>query len=557
MGKYLTSRWLLQTSALLLLGVTTFRCKAGVAQAMHPLPIPSAPNVNRDQASDQTQQQKSSVILRVFSENVLLDISVNDKKGRPVRGLTRDDFTILEDGVPQRIVSFESTTSEPRTAGSAIPIHSTAELDRLEPDAPVSIVVLDELTTNFEDEYFARYALKKYLGKQGEMLNQPMMLLARTIHRTMVLCDYTTSKKDIWNALSRHLVGNDWRAQNPAWKSDQFAAAFASLIAIAKATQGHPGHKNIIWIGRGFPAIPWVDLTQDQADALRSAIAYCSELLRDARVTLYVLDPSGVSSPSGTVDSNGVETIADPFADQVDLESMARATGGQALHGRNDVNNLIGQAVSNGNNFYTIAYRPASPETSDPMKFRTIKVLLRNKSLVATTREGYYPVQPGRFALNDKPGDKAQQAAFDLTSAITGLLPFDGIPLTITRDASGSDKFVVAFPAEAIGLKEEDGKLTGDVTLIVLSYDRSGKMLKSSGKVISLHLAPLRLGEIENRTIQIATSLDTQPPAARIRFVLRSGSTGKIGAENFFLVDRSILKDPETGIKADRLRRSQ
>ncbi len=48
-----------------------------------------------------------------------------------------------------------------------IPIHSTAELDRLEPNAPVTLIVLDEINTPFGDEAFARYSLKKFLDQQG------------------------------------------------------------------------------------------------------------------------------------------------------------------------------------------------------------------------------------------------------------------------------------------------------------------------------------------------------------------------------------------------------
>src|SRR6476660_6044911 len=45
--------------------------------------------------------------LRVESELVLVNVVVRDKQGKPVTGLTRDDFTLLEDGKPQRVSSFD------------------------------------------------------------------------------------------------------------------------------------------------------------------------------------------------------------------------------------------------------------------------------------------------------------------------------------------------------------------------------------------------------------------------------------------------------------------
>lgn len=57
--------------------------------------------------------------LSVKSQLVTLDVVVNDKNGEPVRGLTRDDFTIYEDKVAQPIVSFEAT--EPRPVSNRPP----------------------------------------------------------------------------------------------------------------------------------------------------------------------------------------------------------------------------------------------------------------------------------------------------------------------------------------------------------------------------------------------------------------------------------------------------
>ncbi len=420
----------------------------------------------------------------------------------------------------------------------------------MEPDAPVSIVVLDELTTKFEDQYFARYSLEKYLGKQGETLDQPLMLMARNLDHTQVLHDYTTSKREILDTLNRHFVGNDWRATDPNWTNEHILAAFASLIEIAKATQGHPGHKNLIWIGRGFPTIQPSDVTPENEDPLETAIAQCINLLRDARVTLYTIDPAGVTAAPATLDANGVLTNDDPFGGAVSFDKMATATGGQALHGRNDVDRMIGLTVSDGQIFYSLAYRPASSITADkPKEFRRIRVALKDRTLVAITREGYYLAKPDVPALKDESGKLSQQSRFNLSAASQGLMVFDGIPLTVTRDEATSDRFRLAFPAASLGLKDDGSRLIGEVSLIVLSFDETGKLLNRTGKVISLHLARLQPGETEARKVQIATSLDTNTPAARVRFIVLGNTNGRIGADNFFLVDRNTLKDPATGLK--------
>ena len=53
---------------------------------------------------------------RITSNLVFLDVTVLDKKGRPVvTGLTKDDFAIIENGKPQRIFSFDAPAEGAKT----------------------------------------------------------------------------------------------------------------------------------------------------------------------------------------------------------------------------------------------------------------------------------------------------------------------------------------------------------------------------------------------------------------------------------------------------------
>ena len=511
---------------------------AGKAQQTSPAPEPPA-------------DAHPGYTLKTTSQIVQLDVVVRDQKGALVRGLHAGDFTVTEDGAPQRIVSFDETAPPPPVKRAEQQIDSTAELDRREPDAPVTIIVLDELTAKFEDQYFARYSLDRYLKTRGDTLDQPTTLIARSVDRTMVLSDYTTSKKKIMDALNRHFAANDWRAANPNFNDEQVGAAFASLLQIAQATEGHPGHKNLIWIGRGLPTLQWGDMASEQMEQLRRAVTDCVELLRRARITLYAIDPAGVQAPLESTDVNGSTFLEDPFNQSVSFDTLARATGGASLHGRNDVDHLIRDAVDNGESFYTLAYHPSTPTSVDPTKFRTIKITLRDNRLTATNREGYYPgaEQPARAPFADAKGKLTQQTMFDLASASSGLMVFDGIALTLERDPHTPGEVRISFPASALGLRSADGKLKADVTLIALGFDKSGKLLAKDGRVVSLHLAELPDGQSESRTVHLTTPLNPALPIARLRVVVRSNANGRIGADNLFLVDRASLKDRSTGVK--------
>ena len=54
-----------------------------------------------------SSQQTSDYTLRVESELVLVNVSVKDKRGNIIANLKPEDFTILEDGKAQKVISFD------------------------------------------------------------------------------------------------------------------------------------------------------------------------------------------------------------------------------------------------------------------------------------------------------------------------------------------------------------------------------------------------------------------------------------------------------------------
>src|SRR5688500_2399593 len=63
------------------------------------------------QSNQPGQRGQQAPVFRSLVEVVQLDVSVLDRSRLPVRGLTQDDFTIIADGEPQKIVSFTDRKS--------------------------------------------------------------------------------------------------------------------------------------------------------------------------------------------------------------------------------------------------------------------------------------------------------------------------------------------------------------------------------------------------------------------------------------------------------------
>jgi hypothetical protein len=87
------------------------------------------------------QTAPATPTIKVTSAPVFLDVTVVDKKGRPVvSGLTIDDFTITEDKIPQTIFSFEAPEVHVMGAG--------AEDENPNGKAPQTILVMDLLNSS-------------------------------------------------------------------------------------------------------------------------------------------------------------------------------------------------------------------------------------------------------------------------------------------------------------------------------------------------------------------------------------------------------------------------
>ena len=76
------------------------------------------------------QKPQDQPVFHTSTTAAVVDVIVRDRTGQPVQDLTEADFEILEDGVPQRIISFESHTS-----GSAAPVPAARRDARSSPGA--------------------------------------------------------------------------------------------------------------------------------------------------------------------------------------------------------------------------------------------------------------------------------------------------------------------------------------------------------------------------------------------------------------------------------------
>jgi len=340
-----------------------------------------------------TPAQDTTPLVRSNTRVVLLDVVVTDRSGNPVRALHQSDFTILEDGKPQQISSFEP----PASSDSAVLTTS-----------PRTIILLDELNSTFADLSYARDQILVFLA-QHNLEQTPTALMALNLRGILMLEDYTLDA----NVLKEKLTHLPLALLNPpdgqvqqAKIQEHAQTSIDSLVEIARASLGSSYNLNIVWVTSGMAG----GLKDTgRADGTRHALDRLADLLMRARIRLYSIDPSGVhplpvtvvATPAGdklTISNkmagaktnddlalHGTAYEADEF-----LNRLTSMTGGHAYYMRNDIEIALSEAVHGGAANYSISYSPQNGDFNG--EYRKIEVRTSTEGTTAHTRLGYYAV---------------------------------------------------------------------------------------------------------------------------------------------------------------------
>ena len=280
-------------------------------------------------------QEKDDDVIKVDSSIVLLNVAVTDGSrasptdapGKTVTGLTRQQFSVFEDGVEQQIVSFAPEIT------------------------PFAAVILFDTSGSMEQRMsLARSAAIRFLdGLRAD----DQTAIYHFDSKVKLLQDFSNSR-DLAEVVF------DLKATGMTALNDAIYKAAALLSNRAEKRRA------IIVLSDGADTFSG----KSSDAALKAAI--------DANATIYTID---MSSPddrsSGRLQSQGA------------LKNFARKSGGTfvALPGGVAMRDAFKRIVEELGSQYTIAYEPKN--TKKDGKFRSIEVKISRPNLIIRTRKGY------------------------------------------------------------------------------------------------------------------------------------------------------------------------
>ena len=334
-----------------------------------------------------------------------LDVAATDREGKPFSGLAAKDFTLTDNGVPQKIVSF---------AASNQPTNENERLTEV-------VLVLDEVDLSLEQLELVKDESIKFLRQNGGHLGEPTSVYWFTTSGLYATATPTTDgnalAEDVAHHASRRTVWAISRSYDPfvTAESQSYARWVRSLGAVyslAIERRGAPGRKLLLWMGFGWLAVRWNVQYKDAAfpwlvelsTRIREARMVISEVIArtepiTARTEPFTARTRTEPTASEFKDAHkdylaGVRTPSDleeqgfgPYS-HFALPVLAIQSGGLVLDEFSEISRSIEHCVEDARVFYTMSFDP--PYAAQPDEYHDLKVQIEAPGLSARTTTGYY-----------------------------------------------------------------------------------------------------------------------------------------------------------------------
>lgn len=527
-----------------------------------PPPPPPATNSNTNRTGRPTFSMTMS--------QVIVNVSVTDRSGKPVESLTRADFEILEDGKPQTVqacefqrlgtkplppldpaTQFAQRQPAPTNSPSNNAAPSGNQLSKYQ-DRRLIVVLFDFSSMETAEQIRARDAALKFLSSQ--MTSSDLVSIMVFGSELKTVQDFTGDRDQLTSVIhSFHIgeasdlaatadTGADSQDQSGMFTPDDTEfnifntdRKLAALQEAAQKLARFPEKKALVYIASGVPKTGVDNQSQLEATVNAAVRANVAFFPIDAR-GLVAQVPGGDATQTGAAGSGlhsgaAQRNLKDSFQDsQETLYTLAADTGGKALLDTNDLAAGFHEVQEDINSYYMLAYE--STNSAEDGRYRRIQVRLAprlaNLKAKLDYRKGYFA--PTTFARMREADKESQlQQALDSESPVTDL------PLAVEVDyfRLAKDKYfvpiTVRIPGSALSFETKGSKRATALDFIAQVRDAKGRAADSVRDVIPLKVDEGTAGEVGRKHIQYDTGLTLPPGKYTLRFVARENGEGKVG----------------------------
>jgi len=496
------------------------------------------------------QTAPPTTTIRVSTRLVTIDVVAQDKKGQPIPGLTKNDFELWEDGIPQEIREFSIEGSMVLPAPGRAPLATVPAgtltnrpAQPLEIPTASTVILLDGLNTRVDALAMARNQIAKFLR---HMEPGDRVALYSRGKDLWIVQDFTSDSTVLLKALE------GMHAERNAPAGPQLSSLFPPDVSLAKLTplmwpqivgmtlRGFeaigqhltdvPGRKTLIWISYGIPLT--VKDAQGNETDFTPQVRKASCLLSNYNVALYPIDARGLvvgeygpgSQPTALSMSGPVKAMLSARDTSI---LLAELTGGRAVYGDNDFALAIRSAIDDARLTYVLGYYPAAEKWDS--QFHTFKVRVNRPGVKLLYRTGYLAIDPQNRPADERQRtiERALQSPLDSTAI--------GFRAQLQKSgAGGAPQLTLNLTVDITDLqmKQDHHQWTGGVEIVIAQRGPDGNIVSGSARKhsVTLNLKEDLYTQLQKQGLSLSFPVTLDPHSVQLKVLVRDTNSGAIGS---------------------------
>jgi VWFA-related protein len=530
-------------------------------------------------SSQVSSTPQAGYVLKMNGELVLTNVVARDSKtGELVRGLTKSDFTVSENGKPQHIETFDFESVEMATplkeatvSGLAAgPLSNSKAVVVAKPEDLRNhrLIVMFFDLTSMQPEDLDRSVEAAQAFLRTRMQTADLVALVSLGNTLTVDQDFTADKNALINKVA---VYNGTEGQG-------FAAGATSTSNQVEDTTGYTPDEseyNDLNTDRELFALRAISKTLEKINEKKSMLYFSGGISRDgienqaslraainaavrANLAIYSVDTRGLQaigplgdastgSLRGSSGYNGAalgNNMQANFASQETMGTLSHDTGGTAFFDSNDFAPAFAKVQADTSAYYAVGFVSTNPARDG--RYRKLTIKINKPGIKLEYRPGYYaPADFKHAGREDREQELQDQLASDLPA--TDMAVYMDAMYFRLDDNRYFVPVSLIVPGSQIPFVTGGDKDKATLDIIGSVIDEVKRPIGSARETVKLNLDGTLNARQKN--IQYTTSFNLPPGKYQMKFVVRENQTGRMGSFEAEITLPEMKKSPQQTLK--------
>ena len=305
---------------------------------------------------------------------IKLDLAITDKGGQPVAGLDKAEITLLDEGQPAKLVTFQAFDPVRAFPASATQI----------------VFIVDALNMDGTQVVAAKRALRDLLLENSGFLAHSISIYQLDAAGIKLLAHASMIGPDAVKAMEIERPIKSLNEGGCSADPKRNEISLNSLGSFVLNQRREEGRKVVIWIGPGWPVTTACGSSEGGFENSFGWVTEFSTRMREARIELSSVSvwaatpwsPDPGDAPTGWQSGGGAEP------DDLSLSRLVHESGGRVLQSGHDLQGMMRRCTKDAEVLYTLTFDPPPALKAD--EYHKLLVKVARPGIAARTYAGYF-----------------------------------------------------------------------------------------------------------------------------------------------------------------------